>query len=193
MCSVFFISAFVMDFIHGQVAAELQVWNAIVSLNEVAEERLGGCSKEEGRVRASNFSSVYQPTRCSNKCLMIGTECIFCIVGVKGFRGWQSFSTGQQGFGRHLGFLALIDCSFLWCFQHTFVCLKCEKEVGLKLWSEATADSRDSVAGCSASQRVSSLIRSSQRDRPPSFDKWVVVRSYRFRSWVIASEPRTLS
>jgi hypothetical protein len=128
-----------------------------------------------------------------NKCLMIGTECIFCIVGVKGFRGWQSFSTGQQGFGRHLGFLALIDCSFLWCFQHTFVCLKCEKEVGLKLWSEATADSRDSVAGCSASQRVSSLIRSSQRDRPPSFDKWVVVRSYRFRSWVIASEPRTLS
>lgn len=65
MCSVFFISALVMDFIHGQVAAELQVWNAIVSLNEVAEERLGGCSKEEGRVRASNFSSVYQPTRCS--------------------------------------------------------------------------------------------------------------------------------
>jgi len=62
MCSVFFISAFVMDLLHGQVAAELQVWNAIVSFNEVAEERLGGCSKEEGRVRASHFSSVYIST-----------------------------------------------------------------------------------------------------------------------------------
>jgi hypothetical protein len=45
------------------------------------------------------------------------------------------------------------------------------RERGLKLRSEATADSRDSVAGCSASQRFSSLIRSSQRDRPPSCDK----------------------
>lgn len=71
------------------------------------------------------------------------------------------------------------DVGGIWDFWHwllfvvfsTFIRVPEMRERGVELRSEATADSRDSFVGCSASQRVSSLIRSSQRDRPPSCDK----------------------
>ena len=71
------------------------------------------------------------------------------------------------------------DVGGIWDFWHwllfvvfsTFIRVPEMRERGVELRSEATADSRDSFVGCSASQRVSSLVRSSQRDRPASCDK----------------------
>lgn len=117
MCSVFHFS--IRNWLHGQVAAELQVWNAIVSFNEVLQrgrrEQLGGHSEEEGAcfqflMGSSTYKMQLQMSNNRNRVYFLYFG-IWGIVGVKGFRGlrvsWQSFS-GQQRFGRHLVFLALI-------------------------------------------------------------------------------------
>ena len=127
MCGVFHFS--ICNWLHGQVAAELQAWDVIVSFNEVAESGLEAVARKRASECFQFFisSSTYkmQQQVCSNRnrvhflcCRCEGVERVTCLLTVVQWatRMWEAF--GISGIG----------CC-LWCFQHSFVCLKCEKEV----------------------------------------------------------------
>lgn len=89
MCGVFHFS--IRNRLHGQVAAELQVWNAIVSFNEVAESSLEAIARRGGLwfqfwIGSSTYKMQQQMFTNRNRVyfLYFGT---WGIVGVKGFRG----------------------------------------------------------------------------------------------------------